>query len=163
MGRVTVDATVSVPEGAAFRARTGTGHPVEADAAPPFGDDTAARPTELVLAGLAACTAVDVVSILRKKRQVAERYEIHAEADAADGAPAVFRRVTVEHRIDGPVDREALRRSIELSATRYCAVTIMLSRSVEIEHRYLLRQPGEEPVGEVVAVTGPDDDRVERA
>ena len=155
MGRVTINASVSVPDGAGFEARTGTGHLVHADAAPPFGHDGAARPTELVLAGLAACTAVDVVSILRKKRQRAERYEVHAEADAADGAPAVFLHVVVEHRVHGRVDQAALHRSIELSATRYCAVSHMLSRSVEIEHRYVLERPGEEPVRGVVAIIGP--------
>lgn len=155
MGRVTIDATVAVPDNATIEARTGTGHTVLADAAPPFGEDSAARPTELVLAGLAACTAVDVVSILRKKRQRAERYEVHAEADAADGAPAVFLHVVVEHRVHGAVDRAALHRAIELSATRYCAVSHMLSRSVEIEHRYVLERAGEEPVRGVAAVTGP--------
>ncbi len=160
MGRVTIHATVSVPDAATFEARTGTGHLVHADAAPPHGHDSDARPTELVLAGLAACTAVDVVSILRKKRQDAQRYEVHAEADAADEPPAVFHRVVVEHRIEGQVEAEALRRSIELSATRYCPVSRMLSRAVEIEHRYVLRRPGEEPLSGVVAITGPDGDVV---
>ena len=160
MGRVIIDAEVSVPDGARFEARTGTGHTVQADAAPPFGNDSAARPTELVLAGLAACTVVDVVSILRKKRQPVDRYEVHAEAHAADGPPAVFQRVVVEHRIHGDVDAEAVRRSVELSATRYCAVTKMLAAYVEIEHRYLLHRPGQEPVNATVAFTGPDGDRV---
>lgn len=160
MKKVTVDATVSAPEGSRFTGRTGTGHPVHADAAPPFGDDSAARPTELVLAGLAACTTVDVVSILRKKRQPVERYEVHAEADAADGVPAYFLHVIVEHRIYGPVEAEAVRRAIELSSTRYCAVSHMLSRSVEIEHRYVLERPGEAPTHATVAITGPEGSRV---
>ena len=160
MGRVTINASVSVPDGARFEARTGTGHVVHADAAPPHGHDSDARPTELVLAGLAACTVVDVVSILRKKRQMVERYDVVAEADAADGPPAVFHRVVVEHRIHGDVEAEAVRRSIELSATRYCAVTRMLMHAVEIEHRYVLQRPGEEPVSASVAITGPNGDRV---
>ncbi len=160
MGRVTVDARIAVPDAATFEGRTGTGHPVHADAGPPYGNDSHAHPTELVLAGLAACTAVDVVSILRKKRQQAQRYEVHAEADADDAAPTVFRHVVVEHRVDGVVDVDALRRSVELSAVRYCAVTRMLARAVEIEHRYVLRRPGEEPVSGTVAITGPDGDRV---
>ena len=160
MKRVTVEATISAQEGARFTGRTGTGHTVHADAAPPFGEDTAARPTELVLAGLAACTSVDVISILRKKRQPVERYEVHAEAEAADEVPAVFLRVTVEHRLYGAVEEAAVRRAIELSSTRYCAVSHMLSRSVEIEHRYVLERPGERATGGVVAITGPDGHRV---
>lgn len=159
MGRVTISATVAVPE-ATVTARTGTGHVVSADAAPPFGVDTAARPTELVLVALASCTAIDVVSILRKKRQEPERYELSAEADNADQPPSVFHHVRLEHRVHGAVEPEALRRAVELSAVRYCAVTRMLARAVEIEHRYRLQRPGEQETSAVVAITGPSGDRV---
>ena len=163
MGRVTVAGTVRLDEGARLEASTGSGHRADTDAGPPFGTDSAARPTELVLVALAGCTAIDVVSILRKKRQEATWYEIRVEADSADEPPSVFHRVTVEHVVEGPVDAEALRRCIELSAVRYCPVSRMLSRAVEIEHRYRLRRPGEGELAAVVAVTGPSGDRVEAA
>ena len=160
MGRVTVHGRVSLERGAALEATTGSGHVAHTDGAPPFGSDGAPRPTEMVLVALAGCTAIDVISILRKKRQVATSYSVTAEADAADQAPSVFHRVVVEHAVEGPVDPEALRRCIELSAVTYCPVNRMLSRAVEIEHRFRLRRPGEAELSGVVAITAPDGDRV---
>lgn len=114
------------------------------------------RPSEAVLASLGACTAMDVIAILVKKRQVVERYEVGLEAELADLHPKVFRMIEVLHEVDGPeVAVEAVRRSIELSATRYCIVSATLSSgTVEIHHRYLVRNAEGEHRAEVV-VTGP--------
>lgn len=146
----TVDPTRSRVE-----ARTGADHLVVMDGSPPDGDDSAAGPKEALLAALAGCTAMDVASILRKKRQAATEYSVAVTGESADEHPRVFTEITVEHRVEGAVEPEALRRSIELSATRYCPVSAMLSASVRIEHRYRLNDPqlNAEPV--IVAVTGP--------
>lgn len=114
-------------------------------------------PTEVVLAALAACTAMDVGAILRKKRQGAIDYQIAVSGERADKDPKVYTTIVVEHRVVGPVEPEALRRSVELSATRYCPVSAMLSASVRIEHRYRL-WPGErvgDGLSALVTVTGP--------
>jgi len=115
-------------------------------------------PTEVVLAALAGCTAMDVASILRKKRQRVVDYRIAVSAEKADEDPTVFLSIVVEHQVVGDVEAEAVRRAVELSATRYCPVSAMLSASVTIEHRYQL-WGGEERVGDGlaarVAVTGP--------
>jgi putative redox protein len=114
-------------------------------------------PTEVVLAALAACTAMDVAAILRKKRQRAIDYQIAVSGTRADKDPTVYTSIVVEHRVVGAVEPEALRRSVELSATRYCPVSAMLSASVTIEHRYRLwpaRQEGD-GVSALVTVTGP--------
>jgi putative redox protein len=155
MGRVSLD--VSFPDAARSRAESipESGHLIVADSGAPDGDDGAARPTEMLLAALASCTAMDVAAILRKKRQVPAGYALHVEADAADEPPRVFTRIVVEHRLSGNIDAEAVRRSVELSATRYCPVSRMLSRAVEIEHRYRLDPPGRRPEGALVVVTGP--------
>src|SRR5919108_1841818 len=116
--------------------RTADGHPVEMDGSPPDGDDSAAGPKEVLLAALAGCTSMDVASILGKKRQSAATYELVVSGESATDHPRVFTAIVVEHRVTGAVDAEALRRSIELSATRYCPVNAMLSRSVRIEHPY---------------------------
>ena len=149
-------ATVPDPVRMRVEARTDDGHPIDMDTGPPDGEGAAASPRQAVLAALAGCTAMDVVSILRKKRQVPARYEIGVDAEAAEEHPQVFTHITVEHRVDASVAPEALRRSIELSATRYCPVTAMLSRAVEIEHRY--RVGGGPSV--LVTVTGPHGRRV---
>jgi putative redox protein len=98
---------------------------------------------------------MDVASILRKKRQRAERYTLHLTGDRATEHPRVYTRIVVEHRVEGAVTAEALRRSIELSATRYCPVNAMLSASVEIEHRYRLDETGQPRRAELVVITGP--------
>jgi putative redox protein len=136
-----------------FEAVVGSGHTIVMDNA---DGDTGARPAELVGAALAACTAMDVISILRKKRQEVARYEVRTSGEQMDEHPHAFTRFDVVHVVDGDVDPEAVRRAIELSATRYCSVGSTLSSGVvEIHHSYLIRLPdGDERYGEVV-VTGP--------
>ena len=124
--------------------------------------DTGPRPAELVPMALAACTAMDVISILRKKRQEVTRYEVQAEGVQMDGHPNAFTRVDVVHVIDGPsLDVEAVRRAIELSATKYCSVGATLSSGItEIHHAYRVRgADGVEQAAEVL-VLGPGADPV---
>lgn len=135
-------------------ATTGTGFSIVLDSAE-SEPRTGASPREAVLVGLAGCTAMDVASILAKKRQVPERYEIAVEADEAPSPPHVFTRIVIEHQVSGPVEPEALRRAVELSATRYCPVSQMLSHSVRIEHRYRLRRPEQAEDSALVVITGP--------
>ena len=141
-------------------ARTAHDQPIAMDGDPPDGDDSAAGPREVLLAALAGCTSMDVASILRKKRQQAATYEVAIRAESGDEHPRVFTAITVEHRVAGEVEPEALRRSIELSATRYCPVNAMLSYVATIEHRYRLTDAGGRTHEAVVAVTGPAGTRV---
>ena len=104
---------------------------------------------------LAGCTAMDVISILRKKRQPVERYEVSVGGTQRSGHPAVFERIEVEHIVHGLVEPEAVRRAIQLSATRYCAVGATLSSGVtQIRHRYRLLADGALLEAEV-CTTGP--------
>jgi putative redox protein len=114
-------------------------------------------PVEALLASLAGCTAMDVASILRKKRQDAVAYEIAVDGDRAEEHPRVFTAIRVEHRVRGAVEPEALRRSIELSATQYCPVSAMLSAVARVEHRYRLVDADGNEHGAVVAVLGPSE------
>ncbi len=141
-------------------ARNQRGQVVTMDADPPEGEGSAHSPKEALLAALAGCTSMDVVSILRKKRQDARSYEIAVSGEVVEEHPRVFRTITVEHRVSGSVEAEALRRSIELSATRYCPVNAMLSASITIEHWYRLTGEDGEPSEALVAVTGPQGSRV---
>ena len=137
-----------------FEAVLGSGHTIVMDSGE---SDTGARPAELIGAALAGCTAMDVISILRKKRQDVERYEIRVSGEQMDEHPHAFTRFDVVHVVDGPdLDPEAVRRAIELSATRYCSVGSTLSSGVvEVHHAYLIRRPdGDERYAEVI-VTGP--------
>jgi putative redox protein len=127
-----------------------------------YGGDASANelsPVETVMVSLAACSAMDVVAIAAKKRQDIARYTIRVEAIQRDEYPQVLTRVDVIHEVEGPgVEEAAIRRSIELSATKYCPVSAMLSAgATEVHHRYRVRNTGTarfEAEGEVV-VTGP--------
>jgi putative redox protein len=154
----TVQATFVDPaNGTRVDAVSGSGFPVSFDALAPDEGGAGASPTETLLAALAACTAMDVASIMRKKRQQIDRYQIAVTAEKADEHPQVFTSIIVEHLIVGDVSTEAVRRSVELSATAYCPVNAMLSRSVPIEHRYRLQRTEDGPsiAEEVVVVSGP--------
>jgi putative redox protein len=156
---ISILATVD-PAGSRVEARTAGGHAIAMDADPPEGADSAAGPKEALLAVLAGCTSMDVASILRKKRQTATTYEVAVSGEAAEEHPRVFTAITIEHRVSGAVETEALRRSIELSATRYCPVNAMLSASATIEHWYRLTTENGEQLNALVAVTGPGGSRV---
>jgi putative redox protein len=141
-------------DGLRLVARTGSGHAIVMDSAE---GGAGPRPAELLLVAQAGCTGMDVVSILRKKRQAFTSYEVRVAGDQRkDPPPHVFERVRVVHVVDGPVDPEALRRAIELSATKYCTVTGNLAAGVtQIEHAYLLRTPAGDERYANVTVTGP--------
>ncbi|HXG27053.1 MAG TPA: OsmC family protein [Candidatus Binatia bacterium] len=149
-------ATLVHEGGNRFVATTGTNRTIV------YGDRPEANelsPVETLLACLAGCSGMDVASIALKKRQSIERYEIRVEATQRDEYPQVLTRVDVVHVVEGPgVDEPAIRRCIELSATKYCPVNAMLSAgATEIHHRYRVRNTGAasfEVEGEVV-VTGP--------
>ena len=142
--------------GMRFRALPSSGHELRAD---DRGSDTGSRPTEIVLAGLVMCTGMDIVSILDKKRQDYKRYLIHATAVQREAYPQVFTRIDLIHEVIGPgVTEAAVRRCIELSATKYCPVSAMLAMGeTEIHHGYRVENTSSEPFiaeGEVM-VTGP--------
>lgn len=145
-------ATVHWTTGLSFRGESGSGGQVELE-----GEQTPGmRPTELLLAALAGCTGMDVISILGKKRLHVEGYRVRVQGEQTGGQPSVFRSIVVEHEVQGEsIEPEAVRRSIELSATRYCTVSAQLSAGdLAISHRYLLHNRAGEHRAEVV-VTGP--------
>ena len=136
-----------------FVGKVGSGHTIVMDNGT---GDTGARPAELVPLALAGCTAMDVISILRKKRQDVRRYEVEASGTQMDAHPNAFTRIDVTHIVEGDVAVEAVRRAIELSAVKYCSVGATLSSGItEIHHGYVVRDPaGNEQRAEVI-VLGP--------
>ena len=144
--------------GLRFTARTGSGHEIVLDDSE---GNAGPRPVELLLVGQAGCTGMDVMSILQKKRQDVTRYEVSVSAEQRESNPAIYTRADVVHIVEGPaIDEAAVRRAIELSATKYCSVAAMLSAgTVEIHHRYRIQSPGGSGAieGEVM-VTGPHAD-----
>jgi len=108
-------------------------------------------PMELMALSLAGCTAMDVISILRKKRQDVTNFEVRVDAPRAEDHPRVFTRAAVEYIVSGhSVEEKAVLRAIELTAGSYCPVQAMLGKVMPIELRY---QIFEEEAGEKKLVT----------
>lgn len=104
------------------------------------GDDDGFRPMELIAIGLAGCTAMDVISIMRKKKQNVKTFEVRVHAQRAEDHPRVFTEIEIEYLVTGEnVQEKALRRSIELSETKYCPAQAMLRESVSISSSYTIQ------------------------
>ena len=123
-------------DGVSFVAETGSGHALIVDGAPDAGGrNLGARPMELVLAGTAACSAFDVVWILKKARQPVADCVVEAEAERAPTDPKVFTRIHFVFRVAGRgLDARQVERAVALSKEKYCSATIMLAKTAEITH-----------------------------
>jgi putative redox protein len=108
----------------------GTGHEVTLDAG---GHKAGNSPVEMVLIALCACTASDVVSILRKKREPLTALEVRATADRAETFPKVFTAIHVIYRVGGKVTHKAVEDAVRLSKEKYCSVSAMLEKSAKID------------------------------
>ena len=142
--------------GMRFHAEPSSGHPIDFD---DRSSNQGGSPVETVLSALAACTAMDVVSIAGKKRQQVDTYEVQVVGLQRDEYPQIYTEITVTHAFVGRDLSEAgIQRCIELSAAKYCPVNAMLSAgATTVHHRYRITSGGSAPYeaeGEVVA-TGP--------
>ncbi len=131
-------ALVKQVQGITFAGKTDSNHWVMMDGPEEFGGSNAGtRPKELILLALGSCTGSDVVSILKKKRVALDDFRIELTAETAETHPQVFTSIHMEFVFRGrdvkPADVE---RAIELSETKYCAVSAMLRGSVRITHGY---------------------------
>ena len=140
--------------------RAGSGHDIALDNG---AGDSGMRPAELIPIALAGCAAMDVISILRKKRQPVTRYEVRASGVQQDHHPYAFTRIDVVHVVEGPrIDDEAVRRAIELSATRYCSVGSTLASGItEIRHASLIRDDAQGERTAEVIIVGPQQSTLE--
>lgn len=105
------------------------------------GNDDGFRPLELLAIGLAGCTAMDVISILTKKKQDVKNFEVRVHADRAEEHPKVFTHLTIEYVVSGKnVDRAAVERAVELSETKYCSAQAMFNKIVPIDRVITLHE-----------------------
>jgi putative redox protein len=127
-------ATAKWIDGVSFVAETGSGHALVVDgAAEAGGRNLGPRPMELVLAGTAACTAFDVVWILKKARQAVTDCVVDAEAKRAPEDPKVFTRIHLRYRIRGQgLNQAQVERAVNLSKEKYCSATLMLAKTAKI-------------------------------
>lgn len=106
-----------------------SGHAVIMDAS---ATKQASSPLEYVLMALCGCTASDVISILKKKREPFTALEVSAVAERADEHPKVFTKIALLYRVDGPVARKSVEDAVRLSKEKYCSVSAMLAKTAEI-------------------------------
>ena len=116
--------------GRQFVAQSGSGHAVVMDDS---DGRTGAKPIEFALLALGGCTAFDVISILRKKRQKVTGYDVELIAEQNPEPPAFFTRVVIRHRLRGEIDPKAVEQAIHLSETKYCSVSAMISKTAKLE------------------------------
>jgi putative redox protein len=137
-----MDGKVIWKSGMAFDAVTNSGFKIAIDTPVDHGGSgTGPTPMEMVLVSLGGCTAMDVISILQKKRQDVTGFEILLHADRATEHPKVFTNITVEFVVTGHgVDEEAVKRAVELSETKYCSASAMLSKTAKIRTKVTVKE-----------------------
>lgn len=131
-----MNASVVWKDGLSFTASAGSGFSVPLGTNVEYGGaNDGFRPLELMLVSLGGCTAMDVISILHKKRQEVTWFEVNVHGERAHEHPQVFTSITVEYEFRGhQLDAAAVERAIELSETKYCSARAMLENVVPI-HR----------------------------
>jgi len=113
-----------------FITQASSGHALAVDTG---SEKTANSPVELVLIALCACTASDVVGILRKKREPFTSLEVRATAERAENFPKVFTSIRLVYRVAGAVTHKAVEDAVRLSKEKYCSVSAMLEKTAKIE------------------------------
>ena len=103
------------------------------------GDDDGFRPMELLAVGLAGCTAMDVISIVRKKRQEVLGFQVVVDAERSNEHPKVFTKAVIEYHLVGKdIAENSVTRAIELSADAYCPAQSMLGKLIPLKLKYFI-------------------------
>ncbi len=121
-----------------FVGETESGHSVVMDGPPDSGGrNLGVRPMEMVLLGMGGCTAFDVVLILKRQRQLITDCQVELSAQRADEAPKVFTKIHVHYVVKGKtLDAKKVARAVDMTADKYCSVSIMLAQSVDVTHDF---------------------------
>jgi putative redox protein len=122
-----------------FVATSPSGHAIVLDS--DGKSNKAPTPMELLLMALGACTATDVVIVLKKKRQKLESLEVICSGERAPEPPKVWVKLELLYRLRGTLEEAAVKRAIELSDEKYCSVSAMLRKSATLTWRYEILPP----------------------
>ncbi len=133
-----MDAKVTWDHGMTFEGTSESGFTVPLGTVPAVGgENDGFKPMELMAISLAGCTAMDVISILRKKRQDVTAYEVKVHADQAESHPRVFTEGVITYEVTGhSLDEAAVLRAVQLSADRYCPAQGMLDKVMSLDLVY---------------------------
>ena len=126
-----IEASVNWTDKDRFVGLASSQHKIEIDSG---SEKSANSPMELVLIALCGCTASDVVGILRKKRESFTGLEVKAEAERADGHPAVYTSIHLTYLVRGQVSKKAMEDAVRLSKEKYCSVSAMLEKTAKITY-----------------------------
>ncbi|MDP4527900.1 OsmC family protein [Alkalimonas delamerensis] len=133
-----MEASVKWLDSMTFVGRSGSGHQVVFDANK--DKSTAPSPMEMLLMSAGACSSVDVVSILQKSRQQVAHCEVKLSAERADSIPRVFTKMHLHFEVTGSnLSEKQVARAVELSADKYCSVSLMLAKSVQVSHSFSIK------------------------
>ena len=122
-----------------MEAKGNSDFPINIDASPDIGGVSAgARPMELILMGLGSCSAIDIIQILNKQKQVIEDFKVSIDAERVEEVPSVFNSVSVCFKVRGNVDEGRLQKAIALSRDKYCSVFAMLHHTADINYTFEL-------------------------
>ncbi len=137
-------AKVTLVEGQTWLGQAGSGHGIVLDASPDIGgQNLGCRPMELMLLGLAGCTAIDVRLILQRSREVVTDCVIEAEGERAAEDPKVFTKVHLSFRVTGrKLNRAKVERAVQLSHEKYCSATAMFLKTAAITHSIEVLEAG---------------------
>lgn len=137
-------ARVQLLDGMTFVAESGTGHALVVDASPDVGGrDLGPRPMELVLMGTGACSAIDVVHILRKARQAISGCVVELDSDRAADDPKVFTRIHFHFVVTGRgLNPAQVERAVRLSQEKYCSATAMMAKTATVTADFEIRDSG---------------------
>jgi len=133
-----IEAKVTLLKDMQFTGTASSGHTLIMDADDDLGGkNTGFRPMELLLVGFGGCSGMDVISILRKKRQQITSLEINIKGEKTDDFPKIYKEVHIEYVLKGNgVEKEAVERAISLSLGKYCSVGATLAKTGTITHSY---------------------------
>ena len=129
-------------QGMGFCGRAADGLSLDLDAYPEVGGTGSGfSPMEILALGLGGCTGMDVISILRKKRQEVTAFEVRVNTEQAAEHPRVWTQVLIEYIVTGKnIDPAAVERAIQLSSEKYCPAQNMFKKAVQIKTRYEIKE-----------------------
>jgi len=128
--------------GLTFIGKADSNHWVTVDGPKKFnGSEAASRPMELLLISLGSCTGSDVISILKKKRVDIQKFELNLTAERLETHPKIFTKIHIEYVFTGQnLKHEDIKRAIELSQNKYCPISAMLIKTVDLTYSYEIKK-----------------------
>lgn len=133
---------IKLAENMQFIGTADSGHAVIMDAPPSSGgNNTGSKPSELLLMAFGGCSGMDVISILRKKKQDVTNFEINVNGETPETHPRSFTDIHIEYIVTGRnISEEAVQRAIELSLEKYCMVGTTIGKAAKITHSFKVIQ-----------------------